>query len=153
MGYGSYSLAWPSYAPMIPMNMCGPVRRGRLAHIWRKQENFCAPKRPRLYRQAVGAEQESATPLNNRGLHSEKMVEAAGIEPEGTRSKHNAEPTQNRAKPEQNQALTAPVRPAEHQPESTSLHQRRSVYHHPYANPPLTALSTRLSASSISAKV
>ena len=52
------------------------------------------------------------------------MVEAAGIEPEGTQSKHNAEPTQNRAKPEQNQALTAPVSPAERQPESTSLHFR-----------------------------
>ena len=52
------------------------------------------------------------------------MVEAAGIEPEGTRSQHNAEPAQNRAKPEQNQALTAPVSPVEHQPESTSLHFR-----------------------------
>ena len=50
------------------------------------------------------------------------MVAAAGIEPEGTRSQHNAEPAQNRAKPEQNQALTAPVSPVEHQPESTSLH-------------------------------
>ena len=50
--------------------------------------------------------------------------EAAGIEPEGTQSKHNAEPTQNRAKPEQNQALTAPVSPAENEPESTSLHFR-----------------------------
>ena len=36
---------------------------------------------PAVYRQAVGAEQESATPLNNRELHSFKMVEAAGIEP------------------------------------------------------------------------
>ena len=52
------------------------------------------------------------------------MVEAAGIEPEGTRSQHNAEPAQNRAKPEQNQALMAPVSPAERQPESTSLHFR-----------------------------
>ena len=52
------------------------------------------------------------------------MVEAAGIEPEGTQSKHNEEPTQNRAKPEQNQALTAPVRSAENEPESTSLHFR-----------------------------
>ena len=52
------------------------------------------------------------------------MVEAARIEPQGTQSKHNAEPAQNRAKPEQNQALTAPVRPAEHEPESTSLHFR-----------------------------
>ena len=52
------------------------------------------------------------------------MVEAAGIEPEGTQSKHNAEPAQNRAKPEQNQALTAPVRPAEHEHEGTSLHFR-----------------------------
>jgi hypothetical protein len=43
-----------------------------------------------LYRQAVGAEQESATPLNNRELHSFKMVEAAGIEPQGSyfRTKH-----------------------------------------------------------------
>ena len=52
------------------------------------------------------------------------MVEAAGIEPEGTRSKHNAEPAQNRAKPEQNQALRTPISLAEHQPESTSLHFR-----------------------------
>jgi hypothetical protein len=52
------------------------------------------------------------------------MVEAAGIEPQGTQSKHNAEPAQNRAKPEQNQALTAPISPAEHQPESTSLRFR-----------------------------
>ena len=52
------------------------------------------------------------------------MVEAAGIEPEGTRSKHNAEPTQNRAKPEQNHALRTPISPAEHQPESTSFHFR-----------------------------
>ena len=52
------------------------------------------------------------------------MVEAAGIEPQGTQSKHNAEPAQNRAKPEQNQALTARVRPAEPEPESTSLHLR-----------------------------
>jgi hypothetical protein len=50
------------------------------------------------------------------------MVEAAGIEPEGGQSQHNAEPAQNRAKPEQNQALTAPVRPAENEPESTSVH-------------------------------
>jgi hypothetical protein len=52
------------------------------------------------------------------------MVEAAGIEPQGTQSKHNAEPAQNRAKPEQNQALTAPISPAEHEPESTSLRFR-----------------------------
>ena len=52
------------------------------------------------------------------------MVDEAGIEPEGTRSQHNAEHAQNRTKPEQNQALTAPVRPAEHEPESTSLHFR-----------------------------
>ena len=52
------------------------------------------------------------------------MVDEAGIEPEGTRSQHNAEHAQNRTKPEQNQALTAPVRPAEHEHESTSLHFR-----------------------------
>ena len=52
------------------------------------------------------------------------MAEAAVIEPEGTRSKHNAEPAQNRAKPEHNQALRKPISPAEHQPESTSLHFR-----------------------------
>jgi hypothetical protein len=52
------------------------------------------------------------------------MVEAAGIEPEGTHPQHNAEPAQNLAKPVQNQALTAPVRPAEHEHESTSLHFR-----------------------------
>ena len=52
------------------------------------------------------------------------MVEAAEIEPEGGQSQHNAEPTQNCAKLEQSQALTAPVRPAENEPESTSLHFR-----------------------------
>jgi len=41
-------------------------------------EQECVPD---VYRQAVGSEQESATPLNNRELHSFKMVEAAGIEP------------------------------------------------------------------------
>ena len=50
------------------------------------------------------------------------MVEAKGIEPEGTRSKHNAEPAQNRAKLEQNQALRTPIRPADNQPENTSVH-------------------------------
>ena len=50
------------------------------------------------------------------------MVEVAGIEPEGTQSQHNAELAQNCAKPEQNQALTTPLSPAEHQPENTSLH-------------------------------
>ena len=59
------------------------------------------------------------------------MVEAAGIEPEGTQSKHNAEPAQNRAEPAQNQALTAPVSPAEPQPESTSLHFRDTNETHP----------------------
>jgi hypothetical protein len=38
---------------------------------------------PAVYRQAVGAEQESAAPFNNRELHSFKMVEAAEIEPQG----------------------------------------------------------------------
>ena len=52
------------------------------------------------------------------------MVEAAGIEPEGIQSQHNAEPAQNRADSEQNQVLTTPVSPAEHQPENTSLHFR-----------------------------
>ena len=112
----------------LTMNVYGRVRQGRLAHIVEDVGEFLRPKEaevvPGLYRQAVGAEQESATPLNNRELHSLKMVEAAGIEPEGTQSKHNAEPAQNRAKPEQNQALRTPISPAEHQPESTSLHFR-----------------------------
>ena len=77
-----------------------------------------------MQKAAVGGEQESATPFNTRELRFSKMVGAAGIEPEGTRSKHNAEPAQNRAKPEQNQALRTPLSPAEHQPESTSLHFR-----------------------------
>ena len=50
--------------------------------------------------------------------------ETERIEPEGTRSQHNAEPAQNLAKPEQNQALTALVSPVQHKPESTSLHFR-----------------------------
>ena len=61
------------------------VRQGRLAQIVEEVGEFLRPKEaevvPELYRQAVGAEQESATPLNNRELHSSKMVEAAGIEP------------------------------------------------------------------------
>jgi len=52
------------------------------------------------------------------------MVDEAGIEPQGTRSQHNAEHAQNRTKPEQNQALRKPISLAEHQPESTSLHFR-----------------------------
>ena len=58
-------------------------------------------------------------------------AEAAGIEPEGTRSKHNAEPAHNRAKPEQNQALRIAISPAEHQPEGTSLHFRDTNETHP----------------------
>ena len=54
---------------------------------------FLRPKEakvvPGLYRQAVGAEQGSATPLNNRELHSSKMVEAAGIEPRSKQLRHN----------------------------------------------------------------
>ena len=46
---------------------------------------FLRPKEaegvPGLYRQAVGTDQESTTPLNNRELHSFKMVETVGIEP------------------------------------------------------------------------
>ena len=41
-----------------------------------------------------GSDLKSATPFDTRELHSFKMVEAAVIEPEGTRSKHNAEPAQ-----------------------------------------------------------
>ena len=67
------------------MNVYGRVRQGRLAQIVEDVGEFLRPKAtevvPGLYRQAVGAEQESATPLNNRELHSFKMVEAAGIEP------------------------------------------------------------------------
>ena len=48
----------------------GRVRQGRLAHIVEEVGEFLRPKEaevvPELYRQAVGAEQESATPLNNR---------------------------------------------------------------------------------------
>ena len=70
--------------------VCPHVRclyQGRHAHIVEEVGEFLRPKEaevvPELYRKAVGAEQESATPLNNRELHSSKMVEAAGIEPEG----------------------------------------------------------------------
>jgi len=69
----------------LTMNVYGRVRQGRLAQIVEDVGEFLRPKAaevvPGLYRQAVGAEQESATPLNNRELHSFKMVEAAGIEP------------------------------------------------------------------------
>ena len=34
-----------------------------------------------MYRQVIGVEKESATPVNNKYLHSFKMVEAAKIEP------------------------------------------------------------------------
>ena len=66
------------------MNVYGRTRDERLAavveSIAEKLEDGqeCVPA---VYRQAVGAEKESATPLNNRELHSLKMVEAAGIEP------------------------------------------------------------------------
>ena len=60
----------------------------------------------------------------NRELRYCKMVEAAEIEFEGTRSKHNGEPAYNYYKPEYEQLLRIPSSPAEHQPENTSLHFR-----------------------------
>ncbi len=73
----------------------------RLAEIVEEVDEFLRPKEPEivpaLYRQVVGLGQESATPIGNKELRNIKMVEEAGIEPEGTRSKHNAEPAQNRA--------------------------------------------------------
>ncbi len=51
----------------LTMNVYGRVRQGRLAHIVEDVGEFLRPKEPEvvpgLYRQAVGAEQESATPL------------------------------------------------------------------------------------------
>ena len=84
--------------------------------------------KPRLYQGCTARPPppflNSATLCCQRELRYSKMVEAAGIEPEGTRSQHYAEHAQNRTKPEQNQALRKPISPAEHQPESTSLHFR-----------------------------
>ena len=51
----------------LTMDVYGRVRQGRLAHIVEDVGEFLRPKEPEvvpgLYRQAVGAEQESATPL------------------------------------------------------------------------------------------
>ncbi len=69
----------------------GRVRQGRLAQIVEEVGEFLRPKEAevvtRMYRQAVGAEQESAIPLNNRKVHSFKMVETAGIEPAALRDR------------------------------------------------------------------
>ena len=69
----------------MTMNVYGRTRSDRLSEIVEdvargiEFEQECVPD---VYRQAVGSEQESATPLNNRELRSLKMVEAAGIEPQ-----------------------------------------------------------------------
>jgi len=60
---------------------------------------------PAVYRQAVGAEQESATPLNNRELHYLKMVEAAGIEPIEIKSTTDTTAPHFAANASQNNAL------------------------------------------------
>ena len=57
----------------------------RLAEIVEEVGEFLRPKEPEivpaLYRQVIGLEQESATPIGNKELRNLKMVEEAGIEP------------------------------------------------------------------------
>ena len=59
----------------------------RLAEIVEEVGEFLRPKEPEivpaLYRQVVGLGQESATPIGNKELRNIKMVEEAGIEPQG----------------------------------------------------------------------
>jgi hypothetical protein len=58
-----------------------------------------------LYRQAVGAQTESATPFDNRGLRSKRLVAGAGFEPKGPSPSKTTESEQNFAKSLQNNAL------------------------------------------------
>ena len=70
--------------PELTMNVYGRVRNERLSEVVEDvgktllQEQKCVPS---VYRRAVGAEQESATPSSARGCASSELVEAAGIEP------------------------------------------------------------------------
>jgi hypothetical protein len=70
--------------PEMTMNVYGRVRQERLAatvdKIAERLKNG-GKGVPGLYLKAVGAETESATPFDSRGLRFKKMVEAAGLEP------------------------------------------------------------------------
>jgi len=70
--------------PQLTMNVYARARDERLSEAVERvgEVVLSKPERvPSVYRLAVGAEQESATPNTYRELRSEKMVEAAGIEP------------------------------------------------------------------------
>ncbi len=61
-----------------------------------------------MQKAAVGAEQESATPFDNRELRSSKMVEAAGIEPVEVKSAETTPTPHHATKPLQNNTLATP---------------------------------------------
>ncbi len=66
------------------MNVYARARNERLSEaVERVSEIVLSPPKRVLsvYRLAVGAEQETATPYGTRGCGSIEMVEAAGIEP------------------------------------------------------------------------
>ncbi len=70
--------------PQLTMNVYARARNERLSEAVERigEVVLSRPKRvPSVYRLAVGAEQETATPSDTRGCGSVEMVEAAGIEP------------------------------------------------------------------------
>ena len=79
--------------PDLTMNVYGRTRDDRLSQVVEdvaeelKLGLECVPA---VYQQAVGSELKNATPFITRELRSSKMVEAAGIEPQGSyfRTKH-----------------------------------------------------------------
>ena len=70
--------------PQLTMNVYARARTERLSEAVERvgEVVLSTPERvPSVYRMAVGAEQETATPYGTRGCGSNEMVEAAGIEP------------------------------------------------------------------------
>ena len=71
--------------PDLTLNVYGRTREDRLSEAVERVASMLQPERKRaiyVQRQAVGAEAESATPIDNRELRFPKLVEAAGVEPE-----------------------------------------------------------------------
>lgn len=92
----------------LTMNVYGCVREERLSQVVEEvAENLVAERKratcvPQV---AVGAEQENTTPVFSKELRFKKMVELRGIEPVGVDGPPDAEPQQEPAKPQQNNAL------------------------------------------------
>ena len=70
--------------PEMTLNVYGRTQEERLSQAVEKVAENLTPSKNRatcVPRLAMGAEQESATPVETRGCASKRMVEAAGIEP------------------------------------------------------------------------